>query len=272
MRVDTSTAETQPAVPFVGGDRGVPNAGDTDPRTAAVISGIGYVVLFVLGVFGNFFVREGLVVSDDAQATAANIAESEGLFRLGMVSFLVIFLVDVVVAWGLYIVFRRTNRDVSLVAAWFRIVYTVLLGVALIYFFQALQFLNGSAVAEAIDVSQREAQALVALDTFNSAWLIGLAAFGVHLIVLGGLIVRSRVAPRLLGTVLVVAGAAYVVDTIAHSLLSNYAELETAFIVAVAVPSVIAEGWMALWLLFRAGKSASGSDVRVGRSPNDRPA
>jgi len=81
----------------------------TDPRTAAKIAGVGYVILFALGVFANFFVREGLVVTGDARMTAANLAESEGLFRLGMVSFLVIFLVDVIVAWGLYIVFRRAD-------------------------------------------------------------------------------------------------------------------------------------------------------------------
>lgn len=230
---------------------------DTNPRTAAVIAGIGYVVLFVLSVFANFVVREGLVVSGDARATAANIADSEGLFRLGMVSFLVIFLVDVVVAWGLYIVFRRADRDLSLLAAWFRLVYTVFLGAALIYFFQALQFLSGSAVSEAFDTAQREAQALVALDTFNSAWLVGLAAFGLHLIVLGGLVVRSRSAPTALGWVLTVAGAAYVIDTVAHSLLGTYSDYETAFIVMVAVPSVIAEGWMGLWLLLRGGKAVS---------------
>jgi hypothetical protein len=107
---------------------------------------------------------------------------------------------------------------------------------------------------ESFDTAQREAQALVALDTFNSAWLIGLAAFGVHLIVLGGLILRSGSAPRALGYVLIVAGAAYVIDTVAHSLLGNYSDYETGFIIMVAVPSVIAEGWMGLWLLLRAGK------------------
>jgi len=233
------------------------HSADTNPRAAAVIAGVGYVILFVLGVFANFFVREGLIVSGDAQATAANIAESEGLFRLGMASFLVIFLVDVVVAWGLYIVFRRANRDVSLLAAWFRLVYTAFLGVALIYFFQALQFLDSSAIAEGFNTAQGEAQALVALETFNSAWLIGLAAFGVHLVMLGGLIVRSQVAPKALGYVLAVAGAAYVIDTAAHSLLGNYADYETALIAMVAIPSVVAEGWMGLWLLLRAGKAVN---------------
>lgn len=245
MSLDTLSPVTKPAAT---------DHGETSPRTAAVIAGIGYVILFAFAVFANFIVREGLVVSDDAGATASNIAESEGLFRLGMASFLLIFLVDVVVAWGLYIVFRRAHRDVSLLAAWFRLVYTVFLGAALIYFFQALQFLNGPGFRDAFDTAQGEAQALAALDTFNSAWLIGLSAFGAHLIVLGGLILRSRVAPRALGIILIAAGTAYVVDTVAHSLLGSYSDYKTAFTIMVAVPSVFAEGWMGLWLLLRAGK------------------
>ncbi|MEM9656445.1 MAG: DUF4386 domain-containing protein [Actinomycetota bacterium] len=235
----TTTAETETEV---------------SPRTAAVVAGIGYVVLFALGLFANFFVREGLIVTDDAQATAANIAESEGLFRLGMLSFLAIFLLDIVVAWALYIVFRPANRDLSLVAAWSRLVYTVFLGVALIYFFQALQLLSEADFLTSFTTDQVNAQALVALDTFNSTWLIGLTAFGVHLAFLGYLVLASRCAPRALGYILITAGAAYVIDTVAHTLLSNYTDYESAFITMVAVPAVIAEGWFGLWLLLRPGR------------------
>lgn len=233
------------------------SSNDMSPRTAAVIAGAGYAILFALGIFANFFVREGIVVTGDAQATAANIAESEGLFRAGMLSFLIIFLLDIIVAWALYIVFRPASRDLSLVAAWSRLVYTVFLGVALIYFFQALQFLNGADFLSSFDTEQLNAQGLVALDTFNSTWLVGLTAFGLHLGFLGYLVLKSRYAPRPLGYVLIAAGAAYVIDTIAHTLLANYADYETAFITMVAVPAVIAEGWFGLWLLLRAGRAAA---------------
>lgn len=75
-----------------------------------------------------------------------------------------------------------------------------------------------------------------------------------HLVLLGWLLLKSHAAPRLLGYVLMVAGAAYVVDTSAHTLFSNYVDYETMFLAIVAIPSVIAEGWMALWLLLRGGK------------------
>lgn len=223
-------------------------------RTYALIAGVGYVALFVLGIFANFFVREGLIVGGDASQTAANVLESEGLFRWGMVSFLAIFIIDVIVAWALYVLFRRASQELSLVTAWFRIVYTVFLGVAVIFFYQGLQLLSGVGFLTVFDSSQLEAQALVALDTFNSTWLIGLLAFGIHLVLLGWLLLKSRQAPRILGYVLMVAGAAYVADTLAHTLLSNYVDYEQVFLAIVAIPSVVAEGWMSLWLLLRGGK------------------
>ena len=229
--------------------------GSVGRRPAALIAGIGYVLLFGLAIFANFFVREGLVDTEDAAATAANIAESNTLFRLGLAAFLAIFLIDIIVAWALHIVFRTEHHDVSLVAAWSRLVYTVFLGVAAIFFFQALSFYESSAVADAIDVAERNAHALVGLELFNSTWLIGLAAFGLHLIVLGALVARSTETPRWLGLAMILAGSAYLVDTTAHTVFANYADHADAFLVMVAVPSVIAEGWFGLWLLTRARRT-----------------
>ncbi len=232
-----------------------PTSAEVSPRRAALVAGTGYVLLFVLAIFANFFVREGMVVADDAQATAANIAESNTVFRLGLVSFLAIFLIDIVVAWALHIVFRREHHDLSLVAAWSRLVYTVFLGVAGIFFFQALAFYDSTALVDVMDPAERNAQALIGLGLFDSAWLIGLAAFGLHLIVLGFLVARSVETPRWLGHLMMVAGAAYIVDTTAHTVLANYSDHADAFLAMVAIPSVIAEGWFGLWLLTRARRS-----------------
>ncbi len=234
-----------------------PPSGSIGRQQAALIAGIGYVLLFGLAIFANFFVREGLVVADDASATAANIATSETLFRFGLVAFLAIFLIDIVVAWALHIVFRTKHHDLSLVAAWSRLVYTVFLGVAAIFLFQALEFYDSPAVADAIGTAERNAQAMVGLELFNAAWLIGLAAFGLHLIVLGALVARSTETPRWLGLAMIAAGSAYVLDTTAYAALANYADYAEALLVMVAVPSVIAEGWFGLWLLVRARRTLS---------------
>ncbi len=222
---------------------------DPSQARAARIAGIGYVTLFALAIFANFFVRVRLVDADDAAATFANLVADEMLVRLAVVAFLVVFVIDVVVAWALHHVFRPVGDGISGLAAWFRIVYTVFLGVAVLFLFAVLQLTGDRPHLAALDRSQREAHVMLALDAFNATWLIGLFAFGVHLIVVGAMIVRSGIAARWLGVILGVAGAAYVFDTAAYSLLANYADHEVVFTSIVAVPSVVAELAITIWLL-----------------------
>lgn len=234
-----------------------PSPGTTLPRRAALVAAAGYVILFAFAIFANFFVIEELTVPGDAAATAESIMANLDLFRLGVAAFLVIFLVDVVVAWALHIVFREVHRDVSLVTAWLRLAYTVMLGVALMPLMEVLHLLGGDAATTGFSASEAAAQAMLHLDAFGNAWLIGLVAFGVHLVLLGWLVVRSGRAPKLLGRILMVAGGAYALDTLATVLVPAYDDLATVFLVLVAVPSVIAEGWMALWLLRHGGEDTA---------------
>ena len=231
-----------------------PGGGSRLPRRAALIAGTGYVALFALAIFANFVVLEGMVVVDDPAATAANIADSPGLFRLGIVAFVAVFVIDVAVAWALFALFRDRDRDLSLAAAWFRLAYTVMLGVGVVFLVQALGFVDGAGLLGAAEPEVLQAQALVALDSFDAAWLVGLVAFGVHLVMLGALLLRSKRGPRVMAVLLVVAGVAYVVDTTAHLLLSNYEQYGSVFLAMVAVPSIVAEGWFGLWLLVKGGR------------------
>jgi hypothetical protein len=240
-----------------------PSTGDREVsrRQAAKIAGLAYVGLFVLGMFANFFVLEGLIESGDATATASNIRESEGLFRAGLVGFLVIFALDVVVAWALHLIFRPLNRDLSLLAAWFRLAYTTLLGVATVFLFLALDQVSGADYLTAFDPAQLDAQAMSYLDAFATTWVIGLLLFGVHLVLLGSMVLTSGTISRALGYLLVLAGAGYVVDTLAHALLGNYQDYETLLLLVVAVPAVIGEFAFTLWLLFRAGEDSVVAEV-----------
>lgn len=218
-------------------------------RTAARIAGISYVALFALAIFANFFVREGLVVGGDAAATFANIAASETLFRVGLLAFGIIFLLDVVVAGALHVVFESVSRHVSLIAAWFRLVYTAFLGVAAIFFFTALELVGGADHLTAFTQGQLEGHLTLAVNAFNYTWLVGLAAFGIHLILIGYLMFRSGAVSRVLAAILAIAGSAYMIDTTAYTMLANYSELEGVLLAIVAVPSVVAEFAFAVWLL-----------------------
>ena len=227
--------------------------GEVTPRRASLIAGIGYLIIFVAAIFANFIVLGGMVVEEDAATTVANITDNEAMFRFGLIAFLVVFVADVVIAWALWILFKDVSRELSRLTAWMRLVYTVFLGVALIFFFTVLELLSGAGWLGAFGQDQLEAQVMLALDAFDAAWLIGLAAFGVHLILLATMMLRGSAAPRALGILLGIAGAAYIVDTAAHGLVADYADYADVFLAIVAVPSVVGELWFTFWLLLRGG-------------------
>lgn len=223
---------------------------DSSRRTAARVAGVGYLALFVLAIFANFIVKQGMIDPSDAEATVAAIREQESLFRIGLAAFVAVFLIDIPVAWALYVLFAPGGRTRSLLIAWFRIAYTVLLGVATVFLFLALEIAT-STVALGPDV------AVLMVGAFDFAWYVGLSAFGLHLILLGALILRSRIAPRAIGIILAVAGSTYVVDTVAHVLVADYAAIADVMLALVAIPSIVAEFAFTIWLLLAGRRSSA---------------
>jgi hypothetical protein len=236
----TATATAVPTGPTTAGP-----GPTTNPRVAARVAGLAYLAIFVLAIIANFLALGPVLDPGDAGATATALAESQATVRIGAVAFLAVFVLDVAVAWALHVLFRRVHADLSLLAAWFRLGYTVMLGTALVFLFGALLLVGDPVLAG----SGTDAQVLLALRAFDFTWVAGLAAFGVHLALLGRLLLLTARAPRILAWTLVVAGSAYVVDTVAHLALPDYEAWSTTFLALVALPSIIGEFGLTVWLL-----------------------
>jgi hypothetical protein len=227
---------------------------DISQRQAARIAGSAYVIISVLALFANFYVLDWLTEPGDAAATVSNIADSEGLFRSGVVALIAVFVADAVVAWALYIFFKPVSRDLSLLTAWFRLLYTAMSGIALLNLAVVVLLVAGADAATALGAGQRDAQAMLFLDAYDYGWAIALVCFGVHLVLLGFLALRSDYAPRIIGILLVVAGLGYLVNSLARFLLLNYEDYSDFFFLLVAVPAIAGEFSLTGWLLLRGGK------------------
>src|SRR5262252_7211944 len=124
-------------------------------RQAALTAGLAYAILTVLALFANFFVLTRPTDPHDAATTVSNIANSELLFRSGVAAFIVVFIADVVVAWGLYIFLRQTNTGLSLFAAWFRLIYVAIGGAALLNLLVAVKLVDDTGYATTLAATQR---------------------------------------------------------------------------------------------------------------------
>ncbi len=229
-------------------------------RRWARVAGLGYLVIIGTGIFGEFFVRGSLVVPGDPAATAAGILAGESLYRLGLAAEVVMLLADVLLAAALYLIFESVSRSLALVAAFFRLAHGAVVGVNLLNAWGPLLLLGGGDATAAIPPEQLQARALILLETHAFGYAVGLAFFGVHCLALGLLVLRSGWARRILGVLLLVAGAGYLADTFARTLLVDYSAVEGVLIWLVFLPAFVAELSFALWLLASrvgTGKAAS---------------
>jgi len=210
---------------------------DTRPRTAAIVAGLGLLAMAVIAAVSNFGAIQNLTVPGNPGATATNLVDSATRFRLGAVGLILVAVLDVVVAWGLYVVLRGVNSSLSLFGAWFRLAYAAIFAVVINNLFSALR-------AAPADPNQ----AFFLIQSFNQGWQIGLVFFGLHLGVVSALLWgRPGVFSRVVAVLLIIAGAGYLVDGLGTAISPVYALELGRF-------TFVGEVVFIFWLLIRGGR------------------
>jgi len=209
---------------------------DTPPGTAALIAGISLLAMAVIAGYANFAVIMNIEVPGDPSATAKNLVEMAGPVRLAAAGFTIVVMLDVIVAWGLYVVLRSVNSGLSLLGGWLRLAYAAVLAVAINGLLIALR-------AGSID----PVLSVLFIEGFDSLWQIGLIIFGVHLCVVGYLVWQAAFIHRLFGLLLIIAGLGYIVDGFGTVLVPGYS-------LDLAVYTFIGEIAFFFWLLIRGRK------------------
>lgn len=204
----------------------------------------------ILGTVGT----QNPIAAGDAAQTARNIKDGEFLFRAGVAGWLVIAVLDVVVALALHVVLRPVNRALSMLAAWLRLAYAATFVSSIASLLLAVQLLSDEAYT-ALGAGLLDVQAMLALDAFKNGWALGLVVFGVSLGVLGYLVYVSGYIPKLLGVLLMVAAVAYVVANLGKIMVPA---LGGTMDVISAAPAAIGEIAFAVWLVARAERLPDG--------------
>lgn len=201
-----------------------------ETRKLGVIAGVGYIIIFFAAIFANFFALEAIKT-----APLETVQNHGFMARAGIMAFMITVVFDVIVAWALNALYA--DHALTKLSTYFRMMHAAIMGVAIFGLVMAVN----SDTAEEI---------LQHVDTFNIIWLIGLFFFGAHLILLGKIIKK----PRIIAAFLIVAGIAYMLDTTAHFMLEDYEQYADVFLAIVAIPSIVGEMALAVWLLIKGGK------------------
>lgn len=211
----------------------------------ARIAGVGYLVIFVLALHANFAVVAAAPPASDPEAMLAFARANAGALRLAILEFLVVMAADVVVALALFAVFMPAAWFLNGLSALFRLVYTianipVVLGLA-----AALRWM------EAADPALAGAMVTEAIGGYGDGFTLTLGFFGVHLVLLGTLIVSTAILPRWLGVLVAIAGGGYLFDAVGMLAFPDArAGLGDIGVLLVVAPALLGEGLLMLWLLF----------------------
>ena len=244
---------TESSMPGADATRDTARSASVQPDLRiARTTGLLYLVFFIFGALGAIAIPTQIFVADDAQATMANLVDNESLART-----LVVLEVGIVLAQALTAVwFYRLFQRVSAAAAGAVVAFGLVSAAAIMT--------SAAVLATAVDVTSDGSLTGFADDASivqllfilsGNLWTVGGVFFGLWLVPMGWLVLRSGWWPQALGWTLMVGGVAYVLGTFATYVMPN----SDAVADLLAVPATVGELWIMgslLLLGFRRGVKA----------------
>lgn len=217
-------------------------------QRAARIAGFLYVFQMATAVFGQSYVRDRLIVRGDAARTAQNIIGSERLFRLSIAGDLVTYTGVIVLVWALYVVVRPIDKNLALLAVFFRIAETAVLCVATVNSLVVLRLLSGADYLKTFDQSQLQSLATLALGAQGLGMYVAFVLLGLGSTVFASLLLKSRYVPRALAAWGIFASLVLALVTLA---ILVFPGLGSVLGLSYMGPMGLYEVGLGLWLLFK---------------------
>lgn len=211
-------------------------------RNLAKITGWLLILMALVAGFSFGYAYPVFYNSDQLDLLQNNLIQNINLFQSMLISVLIIALLDLVVSYTLYRYFEDDNRNVSLVAAILRIIYTIVFGAAI---FCLTKNLNPSELSNDLIVKN--------FNLFQFLWSIGLILFGAHLFLIGYLMKIHNRIPKVLWYLTLIAGASYIVVHFLK-LITTQSDIVSNLEMSLALPMAIGELGLAVWFTIKGGK------------------
>ncbi len=221
---------------------------ETSPQLYARIGGVLYLIIIVIGLFGEAFVRDRLIIPSDAAATAANIMSHESLWRLHIAAELFLLICAVALLLILFALLRPVSRDLALLAVFINLISIGIEAATTMRLLEALFPLGNAGYLKAFTREQLYAMATLSLRSHGYGFGVSLLFFGCFCLIVGYLIYRSGYFPKTIGVLMQIAGVCYLTNSFALTLSPTVANR---LFPAILAPAFIGEASLCLWLLVK---------------------
>lgn len=224
------------------------NKVETSPQVYARIGGFAYLIIIVAGALGEMFIRNKIIVSGDAAATAHNIVASPLLWRIGITGDLIMHVCDLFLTIVYYLLLKRVNKTLAMLSVLFGLIQTAVLVANKLNLMMPLFLLGNEDYLKAFDPQQLQALSYLSVKAHGYGFGIGLIFFGVECLIDGYLIIKSGFLPKTLGILILIVGIGYLTNSFAMILSPSLADVIFPIVI---IPIFIGELSMCLWLLFK---------------------
>jgi hypothetical protein len=211
------------------------------PQVIAWLIGILVLITIVAGGFGEAYVPSKMIVGSDPAATARNVLQSQSLFRLGFVGYIIEALCDATLTALLYLLLKPAGRELALIGVLFRIVATVAFASSESFYFAALSVLRGASYLK-FSPDQLNSLALVSFKFSAIGGIVPTLFYGAGWMVFGFLIYGSGYLPKWLGALMAFAGACFVIGNVILVIAPAYSS--DLFILPMMIGMLALAGWL----------------------------
>jgi hypothetical protein len=220
---------------------------DESPLFKARAAGFFWLMTILTGMFA-FVAGARFIVPGDAATTATNIMANESLYRLSFTANIVAAACYLAVTLFIYVLLKPVNRNIALLGVFFSLMGCAIGALSSLLYFAPITILGGAKYLSVFSVEQLQALALAFGTLSLRANDMGMVFFGLHVLSIGYLIRHSTFLPRILGTLLIIAGICYLTNSFAHFLSLPFKAYLAPF---VAVAALLGEGSLTGWLLVK---------------------
>jgi hypothetical protein len=216
----------------------------TSPKTLARIAGLLYLILAVCAMFAELYVRSRIVRSGNAAATAENIRSSATLFRVSIVVDLVGATFFLLTAMALYLLLRHVNQPVAAAMVTVVAISVAITGLNLVNQNTALTIATSDDLTRTFGGAESDALTLLFATMQREGGLINTMFFGLWLLPLGYLVIRSGYFPRFLGGWLIAACFGYLALFFAHFLSPGLGRSIAPYIFLIDAGELVFMAWL----------------------------
>jgi hypothetical protein len=216
---------------------------NTINRTAR-FTGLLYTLMIPLSILGYLYVPEAVVVSQDALATVDNIVAGEVVFRLSMAAALVVQISHIIIVLLLYKILSPVNKTLAVYMVVFMLTSVPITMLNELNNFAMLYLAGGAPYLSTFPADQLGSMVLFFHTLHEAGIFIAQIFWGLWLIPMGWLIIKSEFMPKFLGYILLLVALSYMVDFFIGIVVPQF---------GIAFTDIIgfAEILLPLWLLIR---------------------